>query len=57
MEVGGEKCKSNKDHLATVNHTMKTVVENNRQWLVCGFNGFGQFKFENKRILRKFEGK
>ena len=56
MEEGGEKCKCNKDHLATVNDT-KPIVENNRQWLVCGFNGFGQFKFENKRKLQQFEGK
>ncbi|XP_065371212.1 E3 ISG15--protein ligase Herc6 [Calliphora vicina] len=59
MEEGGEirpfyynEC--NKDHLATAKGSLETR-ENNKQWLVCGFNGFGQFEFENKRKLTNFE--
>ncbi|KAI8115225.1 RCC1 domain-containing protein 1 [Lucilia cuprina] len=42
-----------KDHLATIKGSTR---EYNKQWLVCGFNGFGQFKFEkSKRKLLNFE--
>ncbi|KAM7359795.1 uncharacterized protein ACRADG_001458 [Cochliomyia hominivorax] len=60
MEEGGEigpyYNASSKDHLATILDLVEVREPmKNKQWLVSGFNGFGQFKFENKRKLLQFE--
>lgn len=57
VETGPYYKACNQDHLATVKCTSDSREEKNvKQWLVCGYNGFGQFKFENRRKLLQFEG-
>lgn len=60
MDGGGEKgtyfIECNKDHLATAKNSSMERQKNNTEWLACGFNGFRQLNFENKRKLLQFEG-
>lgn len=57
VEIGPYYKACNQDHLATVTCTSDSREEKCvKQSLVCGFNGFGQFNFQNKRKLLQFEG-